>query len=222
MRLSLRRAAHAALSSAAKQEIRVRCVRDDNSFGGFRVPHPKLLLQDLAKSSFRPEESWVFGPTQVDEKRFLFATTLHGCAALPFCHLDRSVPGFSATLHRTSRKWLAKRHQHQQEIRGSAVERSLCGRSGVEMFFGQERSVVERSAVSFLLFSRSLFIGNKAPGLKPNDYAGWMCGLKPHATKAQPHFIPVGRQRMRGFMEWRMGFMTPTGSTGDPGRDYEH
>jgi hypothetical protein len=39
MRLSLRKAAHAALSSGAWQEIRVRSGRDDNFFFGTRIPY---------------------------------------------------------------------------------------------------------------------------------------------------------------------------------------
>ena len=43
MRLSLRRAAHAAVSSAAWQEIRVRSGRDDNSLGRLEfVPATEL------------------------------------------------------------------------------------------------------------------------------------------------------------------------------------
>jgi hypothetical protein len=40
MRLSLRKAAHAAMSSAAWQEIRVRSGRDDNSVGPWTTLHP--------------------------------------------------------------------------------------------------------------------------------------------------------------------------------------
>src|SRR3984957_17630120 len=60
MRLSLRKAAHAAMSSAAWQEIRVRSGRDDNSIAG-----QVLLTEALAGTaelSSRPERSVVEGP----------------------------------------------------------------------------------------------------------------------------------------------------------------
>jgi hypothetical protein len=49
MRLSLTKAAHVAMSSAAWQEIRVRSGRDD-----------KFIAQEDLSS--RPEESWACGP----------------------------------------------------------------------------------------------------------------------------------------------------------------
>jgi hypothetical protein len=74
-----------------------------------------------------------FGPTQGDEKRFLFSNFSLWKRRPTLCHLDRSVPGFP-----TSRCWrrprvrfslrkphdVDQRHGSRQEIRGSAVERS--------------------------------------------------------------------------------------------------
>jgi hypothetical protein len=70
----------------------------------------------------------------------------------PFlCHLDRSVPGFPTSrckrqprMRFSSRKPhdLDQRHGSRQEIRGSAVERSLCGCSLLEMCFYQNRLIV--------------------------------------------------------------------------------
>jgi hypothetical protein len=83
-------------------------------------------------------------PTQGDEKRLLFSSDCRWRRRPPLCHLDRSVPGFP-----TSRCWqrprvrfslrkphdVDQRHESPQEIRGSVVERSLCGCSFLGMFF---------------------------------------------------------------------------------------
>jgi hypothetical protein len=61
MRLSLRKAAHAVLSTTAQQEIRVRSGRDDKGYGGVFCPgrilvertavaNAPLLLQDFLQS----------------------------------------------------------------------------------------------------------------------------------------------------------------------------
>jgi hypothetical protein len=60
MRLSLRKAAHAAMSSAAWQEIRVRSGRDDNFVAQRELS--REIVDFKTKLSSRPERSVVEGP----------------------------------------------------------------------------------------------------------------------------------------------------------------
>ena len=77
MRLSLLKAAHAVLSSAAWQEIRVRSGRDDNS------AFPRKI-RNLSCNRFVISTGGVMGlrPTQGDEKRLGSATTLYRTVTL--------------------------------------------------------------------------------------------------------------------------------------------
>jgi hypothetical protein len=83
MRLSLRRGAHAALSSAAWQEIRVRSGRDDNSF--------------TTEEIFTSNSHWSIGESylqQTLECWDLYLQEALECGDLYLqqnCHLDRSV-----------------------------------------------------------------------------------------------------------------------------------
>jgi hypothetical protein len=90
MRLSLLKAAHAVVSSAAWQEIRVRSGRDDNVAWKQCLAFPnKIVISTGGVMGLRP--------TQGNEKRLGPASTLY--EPLPFpCHPDRSEPGFPATL----------------------------------------------------------------------------------------------------------------------------
>jgi len=113
--------------------------------------YPDFLLREASNDHPSPAEegslhrrSHGLGPTKGDESTLCSATTLPWKHRPPLCHLDRSVPGFP-----TSRSWrgprmrfslrkphdVDQRHRSRQEIRGSAVERSLCGCSFLGMFF---------------------------------------------------------------------------------------
>jgi hypothetical protein len=61
MRLSFMKAAHVVVSNAAKQEIRVRSGRDDNSFAERKL-FPKKKRRLPNELSSRPERSVVEGP----------------------------------------------------------------------------------------------------------------------------------------------------------------
>jgi hypothetical protein len=78
VRLSLTKAAHVAMSSAAWQEIRVRSGRDDNS-----VWEGTQRFQGTFLSS-RPKWSWARGPPKVVKNPFSPAVTFHGNVTLPF------------------------------------------------------------------------------------------------------------------------------------------
>jgi hypothetical protein len=118
MRLSLKKGAHAAPSSAAWQEIRVRSGRDDNSVVAdipyFSWKHGIPFSNRIVIST-----GVVMGlrPTQGDEKRLGPTTIFYGTVALSFV-----IPS---------------------EAEGSAVLRTFRGKC-----FSTERSGVERSAVS--------------------------------------------------------------------------
>ena len=62
MRLSLMKAAHVVVSSAARQEIRVRSGRDDNSVCRYHFPASDELSSRLSRPAVEPERSGVEGP----------------------------------------------------------------------------------------------------------------------------------------------------------------
>ena len=88
MRLSLKKGAHAALSSAAWQEIRVRSGRDDKS----------SCTNKFVTSTGVAVSLW---PTQ-DEKRLGSATTLYATVALSFV-IPSEAEGPAVRLHAKQR-----------------------------------------------------------------------------------------------------------------------